>query len=393
MEAILIILILIQVIAIIIAIVLIKITKKYFAWILVATAISLMAIPKFITLISILQESKIVAGETYTEYVALIITIFLTAGLLFMIPIFKSYNKESKNNRNEIFLLNKNLKTQHKELIIAKKKYKEGDQLISAFLSNMSHEIRTPLNGINGFVELIRTQDIEENRRKSFMDIIQRSCARLLIIIDDILDISKIESGQIVLHNDNTSIHQILSEQYAFFTKQKNRKDLKLSYKLGLPEWQSIIYTDKKRIIQVLSHLIDNALKFTEKGNVEFGYELKGEFLEFFVKDSGIGISEENFDKIFHLFRQIEIGLSRAYNGNGLGLSISKALVNNMGGKMWVESKLGKGSVFYFTIPYKPALPTIKRISGVGNQIVTSQKLNDKAILIAEDEVSNYVQN
>jgi len=277
------------------------------------------------------------------------------------------------------------------ELIIAKRKSEEGDKLKSAFLANMSHEIRTPLNGINGFVELLKNPDIKEDSRNTYINIIQSSSTQLLSIIDDIMDISKIESGQIVLHKSNTSINNILSEQYAFFTKQGNSKNLKLSHKLGLQEEQSVIFCDEKKIIQVLSNLINNALKFTVAGNIEFGYQLKGKFLEFFVKDTGIGISKENYDKIFHRFRQVENGRSRIYGGNGLGLSITKALVNKMGGKIWVESKLGGGSIFYFTIPYKPFLTINEKATGIGNQIVTRPNWSDKTILIAEDEDSNYL--
>ena len=276
-----------------------------------------------------------------------------------------------------------------KALLEAKVKAEESDSLKSAFLANMSHEIRTPMNSIIGFSEMLDLPDIENEKKGEFIEIIKSNGYRLLSLINDIIDISKIEAGQIELRTGKTNVNQLLGKLYETFKFSTRQKNIGFRLIEGLKDELSIISTDSTKLGQVLTNLINNSVKFTNKGKIQFGYELKSGMLEFFVKDTGIGISPEHQNKIFERFRQVEITVTKQYEGTGLGLSISKALVEKMGGKIWVESIPGTGSTFYFTIPYKPeiivdtAAPTPK----IGKKV----DLEGKTILIAEDEHSNYL--
>jgi signal transduction histidine kinase len=244
-------------------------------------------------------------------------------------------------------------KQAEKELIKAKEKAEESDQLKSAFLANMSHEVRTPLNSIIGFSELLADPDFEEEHKKEFIHHIVTNGNQLLTIISDIMDISKMESGEIKIRKTQINAQKFLSnvkEQFAFQAAAKN-----LGLQLSLPDMDTptVIFTDADRLSQIFNNLVGNALKFTAKGSVEIGYQPRGNMVEFYVRDTGIGISAQYFDKIFDRFRQLEDAKTRTYGGNGLGLAISKNLVEIMGGEIWIESEPGKGSTFYFTIPLK----------------------------------------
>ena len=244
-------------------------------------------------------------------------------------------------------------KMAEKELIKAKQKAEESDQLKSAFLANMSHEVRTPLNSIIGFSELLADPDFEEEDKKEFIHHIVTNGNHLLTIISDIMDISKMESGEIKIRKIQINAQKFLSnlkEQFAFQAAGKNL-GLKLSLPDMDPDQQTVIFTDADRLSQIFNNLVGNALKFTAKGSIEMGYRPNGKMVEFFVRDTGIGIAEEYLDKIFERFRQVEDAKTRTYGGNGLGLAISKNLVELMGGQIWVESEPEKGSTFYFTIP------------------------------------------
>jgi len=238
------------------------------------------------------------------------------------------------------------------ELIAAKEKAEESDRLKTAFLHNVSHEIRTPMNAIIGFSALLNEPDTPEADRRQFIEIIFQSGSQLLSIINDIVDIANIESGQVKLNikemNLNSSL-RILDEQFSY----KEKADvISINLHTGLPDEKALIITDGTKIIQVLSNLINNATKFTQKGRIDFGYSLKDGNLEFFVKDTGIGIPPEHHDKIFERFFQVDHLISRKFGGTGLGLSICKAYVELLGGKIWLSSNPGKGTDFRFTIPY-----------------------------------------
>jgi signal transduction histidine kinase len=243
------------------------------------------------------------------------------------------------------------LKKAEEELIKAKERAEESDRLKSAFLANMSHEIRTPLNGILGFTELLNASDLTDKEQDDYLEIIRKGGDRLLKIINDIIDISKIESGQMQLSISKTNINDQLQTIYAFFKPEADSKRIKLIYKNGSPVEETIIETDAQKVSAIQTNLIKNAIKFTQSGFVEFGFEKRNSHIEFFVKDTGAGISNEQKEFIFERFRQGNDTLTRNYEGTGLGLSISKAYVEMLGGKIWFESEYGKGTVFHFTIP------------------------------------------
>lgn len=275
------------------------------------------------------------------------------------------------------------------ELIKAKEHAEESDRLKSAFLANMSHEIRTPMNGILGFAQLLRDPDLTGEEQQTFLGIIEKSGVRMLHIITDIVSISKIESGQMETSISETNVNEQIDLVYNFFLTEVEKKGMLLSVKTALPLKEAIIKTDREKIYSILTNLVGNATKFTHTGSIEFGYEKKGKYLEFFVKDTGDGIADEKKEIIFERFRQGSESMTRNYEGAGLGLSISKAYVEMLGGKIWVESELGKGSTFYFTIPYnvetEPGI--IKKES-----VSTGDKdgfIKNLKILTAEDDESS----
>lgn len=241
------------------------------------------------------------------------------------------------------------------ELIAAKEKAEESDRLKTAFLHNVSHEIRTPMNAIIGFSYLLSDPELSKAEHLQYVDIISQSSNQLLSIINDIMDIANVESGQVKLNimelNLNSALF-ILNEQFSY---RDNQSKILIKLTTGLRDDEAIIVTDRTKLIQILTNLIANSLKFTKQGQIDFGYVLKDGFLEFFVRDTGIGISNDHIGKIFDRFYQVDGAVSRQYGGTGLGLSICKAYVELLGGKISVESEPGIGTTFIFTIPYLPA--------------------------------------
>ncbi|MBN1637662.1 MAG: PAS domain S-box protein [Ignavibacteriales bacterium] len=278
----------------------------------------------------------------------------------------------------------------NEQLLIAKVKAEESDRLKTAFLHNVSHEIRTPLNAIVGFSGFLNNPDLSAEKRKNFTDIILQSSDQLLSIIDDIIRIASIESGQEIIQENEININLICNLLKEQFLPQSINKNITFNLKTILPDDEAIIITDSTKIIQILTNLIVNALKFTQQGYITFGYMVKDSHLEFYVEDSGIGIPLNMQDEIFKRFRQVETTDTRNFGGSGLGLSISKAYVEMLGGKMRLTSELNKGSVFYFTIPYKKVnlkkLPDIPNIKGLHFEFK-----KPKTLLIAEDEDSNFM--
>jgi PAS domain S-box-containing protein len=272
------------------------------------------------------------------------------------------------------------------ELIRAKERAEESDKLKSAFLANMSHEIRTPMNGILGFADLLRTPDLTGEQQISYVNIIQKSGDRMLGIINDIIDISRIESGQMKISLVKTNINEQIEGIYSFFLPEVNEKGLNLIVGSALPAKEAIIKTDREKLNAILINLIKNAIKFTQKGSIEVGYERKNGDLEFFVRDTGIGIRNEQKELIFERFRQGNESLSRSFEGAGLGLSISKAYVEMLGGKIRVESEFGKGSSFYFTLPYNTDLTSMVLITNTETDIQLKPQIKNLKILIAEDD-------
>ncbi|WP_321368978.1 PAS domain S-box protein [uncultured Draconibacterium sp.] len=242
------------------------------------------------------------------------------------------------------------------ELIIAKEKAEESDRLKSAFLANMSHEIRTPMNGILGFADLLKKPDLTGKEQKEYIEIIERSGKRMLNIINDIIDISKIEAGLMKFVIDETNINEQIEYTYTFFRPEVEAKGIELSYSTPLPAKEANIKTDSEKVYAILTNLVKNAVKYTEKGSIELGYCVKrgklADELEFYVKDTGIGIPKHRHKAVFERFIQADIEDKMAKQGAGLGLAITKSYVEMLGGKIWVESENGKGSTFYFTLPY-----------------------------------------
>ncbi|MFA6125786.1 MAG: PAS domain S-box protein [Bacteroidales bacterium] len=286
-------------------------------------------------------------------------------------------------------------KQAEQELIQAKVKAEESDRLKSAFLANMSHEIRTPMNGILGFTELMKDHDLKGDEQDKYIRVIETSGARLLNIINDIISISKIESGQMEISRSETNINEQIEFLYAFFKPEAVQKGLALKIRNSLPAKESIINTDREKLYAILTNLVKNALKFTDKGSIEFGYDFveadNYPSLRFFVRDMGMGILPEQMETIFERFTQGTDLLNKKQQGAGLGLSISKGYVEMLGGKIWVESELGVSSTFYFTVPY--ITETGKKVKAESTFLAEELPIvvfNDQTkklkILIAEDD-------
>ena len=282
------------------------------------------------------------------------------------------------------------------DLEIAKERAEESDRLKSAFLANMSHEIRTPMNAIIGFSNLLNDLDLGAEEREELLQHIVHNSNTLLHLIDDIIDIAKIEAGQLTIDKKNCAINTIFQELYETFSEQKQnqlKKDVQLRMSLGVENPTFYIYTDPLRLQQVISNLIDNALKFTEKGYVEFGYTLEDNnenpTVRFYVKDSGIGLSKDQQVQIFSRFTKIENDKKKLYRGAGLGLAICKSIVKLLDGEIFIDSEINIGSTFYFTVPYIKIAEREKLIKETLEKD-DNFKWPGKTILIAEDEESNF---
>jgi signal transduction histidine kinase/ActR/RegA family two-component response regulator len=279
------------------------------------------------------------------------------------------------------------LKQAEKELIVAKERAEESDKLKSAFLANMSHEIRTPLNGILGFTELLKMSDVTPQQQNDYLDIIKKGGDRMLNIINDIIDISRIESGQMKVVLSETNINDQIEFISAFLNPDAQAKGISLIFKNTLSKEDAIVVSDKEKIYAILANLVKNAIKFTRSGYVEYGYIKKENSYEFYVKDTGIGISSDQKDFIFERFRQGSESLTRNYEGTGLGLSISKAYAEMLGGNIWFESEFGKGSVFYFNLPISPDQKIKPAFSPVIKEVAKEDKIKSLVILIVEDNL------
>jgi hypothetical protein len=239
-----------------------------------------------------------------------------------------------------------------KDLTVAKEKAEESDRLKSAFLANMSHEIRTPMNGILGFAELLKDPNLSGDEQLDYIKIIEKSGAHMLNIINDIVDMSKIEAGLMKIDLHYYNINEQIEYIYNFFKPEAEAKGLNLFFKNSLPAKESILKTDREKVYAIFTNLVKNAIKYTNEGSIEFGYTKKLDNLEFYVKDTGIGIPKGREEAIFERFIQADIDVTNVRQGAGLGLAIAKSYIKMLGGKIWVESEERVGSTFYFTIPY-----------------------------------------
>ena len=280
-------------------------------------------------------------------------------------------------------------------LIRAKEKSEESDRLKSAFLANMSHEIRTPMNGILGFTELLKKPQLTVEKQQKYIDMIEKGGLRMLNILNDLIDISKIESGQTQVTISTCNVNDKIEYIYSFFKPEVESKGMQIFYQNSLPAEKAFIETDREKILGILTNLIKNAIKYSDKGTIEFGYTLKPlrkpVKLVFFVKDTGRGIPKDKQKVIFDRFIQANSDDKRVFQGTGLGLAISKAYVEMLGGKIWVESESGKGSCFFFTIPYNNIPKVTTQNLKVIAIAVAEKKIKQLKILIAEDDASSAI--
>jgi signal transduction histidine kinase len=303
-------------------------------------------------------------------------------------------------------LLVKTVESRTTELNSAKEKAEESERLKTSFLENMSHEIRTPMNVIMGFASLLEFHDVNDEDKKKFISHINKNCQLLLRLIDDILDMSKLQAGQMELIKNEFSVNQVLQSIYKMMLKDRDElglEDVKVELVLEPGNKDYILYSDSARFIQVLTNLLSNAFKYTEKGSIRFGYntlyqsdfEDEPYMLQFFVEDTGIGIPPEKSEYIFDWFNKIEDDTSKLYRGAGLGLYISKQLVTMMGGRIWFNSRPKEGSTFCFTMPYFNISDTKKRKTkkeqSRQKDLIQKFDWSNKTILIVEDEQSNII--
>jgi len=276
------------------------------------------------------------------------------------------------------------------DLMDAKTKAQENDRLKTAFLANMSHEIRTPMNGILGFMNLLHDPELTSEVRDEYIKIVQASGNRLLNTINDIIDVSKIESGQVQITSSQTDLDELFKSLHQFFSAEATAQGVLLTIDAMPETGKRSVITDKTKIESVLTNLIKNALKFTSQGSIRMGCRQKGDWLQFFVSDTGTGIPKDKVDKVFERFVQAETGNTRNYEGSGLGLSISQSYISLLGGRIWVESTLGKGSDFYFEIPYQPAIVPDSKQPLLNNGQNKLPLFSSCTVLIAEDDEISF---
>ncbi len=299
------------------------------------------------------------------------------------------------NGSRHLFWLIRNTtetKTKEIELKAAKEKAEQSDKLKKAFLANISHEIRTPMNAIVGFSQLLSTTN-DAQKINTYTNYINKSSLSLLKLIEDIVSISQIESENVKLRINEYNINDILDLMFEDFNRKissEQKKYLKLFLKKERENQKLIIKTDKVRFEQILSNLLNNAIKFTENGFIEFGYNIENKKIIFYVRDTGLGINKDKLGVIFNRFEKIEVSKTKLYGGTGLGLAISKNLVDMLGGEIWVESEVGSGSVFYFSLPTKPFDDKNNAVDFT-NQKNLQYDFNGKTILVAEDAEYNYL--
>ncbi|MBL7966959.1 MAG: response regulator [Prolixibacteraceae bacterium] len=278
----------------------------------------------------------------------------------------------------------KELESKNAELIVAKEKAEASDRLKSSFINNISHEIRTPLNGILGFGQILTDPDLPENEKEEYLEMMSNSSARLINTISNFMDISLISSGNQTVFKKDLKVNQTIKEISNRFKEACDSKNL--AYQIQIPDIsvEPTIYTDNEMFGKILSHLIDNAIKFTKHGQISVGYTFENNKLQFFVKDTGIGIEKNNLDLVFNNFWQENSTTTRGYEGSGLGLPISKGFIDLLGGEIWFISEKEIGSTFFFSLPITNGYTESKKARNA------NQEFGRQTILIAEDDDINF---
>lgn len=304
-----------------------------------------------------------------------------------------SYLQQQLKNQNQILEekvkeRTSELKRKNIELMKAKEIAEVGDKLKSSFINNISHEIRTPLNGILGFIEILTDPDLLPEDKAQFISLLNISSERLINTVTNFLDISLLASGNQKIYKKEIKLRNLLNDVFEKFKNASYEKNQILSIQIPTSENDLKLYADIDLLRKILYQLLDNAVKFTNQGTITFGYKKIGTEVHFFVKDTGIGIFEENQSHIFGYFVQENSASNRGYEGSGLGLPIAKGFVELLGGKIWLDSEIGKGSTFYFSIPIDNQF--------VGNhqeRKIHYPKINEnkRTILIAEDDEINFI--
>lgn len=305
-------------------------------------------------------------------------------------------NKLEIEAQNEDYReLNEELVRTNDKLKEAKEQAEESDRLKSAFLANMSHEIRTPMNGILGFADLLKSPDLTGTEQQEFIHIIEKSGARMLNIINDIVDISKIEAGLMKIEKTNSNVNDQIEYIYTFFKPEVEAKGMKLLFNNTLPASEAIIKTDREKLYAILTNLVKNAIKYSRKGTIELGYNRvkKDEHADllFYVKDTGNGIPKDRQDVIFERFIQADVTDKKAMQGAGLGLAITKSYVEMLGGKIWLESEEGVGSTFFFSLPYLAPAPNKKLNTTLTLEEDSEKPIQNLKTLIAEDDETSQI--
>ncbi len=348
--------------------------------------------------LSDLPDASILINKPYSVYekyrtliwsvIGLIVFLSLViVALSYHIRLRRMSERVLKNRNEELHESRIRLSEVNKHLEIARDKAEESDRLKSAFLANLSHEIRTPMNGIMGFADLLAEKEIDKEKQKEYLNIIRNSSKRLLSLINDLIDISKIDAGQITLNPIDIRLGDLMEGLFLFFQAEADSK--KIGFYLDVDDtlMDKTIKVDATRLEQIMSNLINNALKFTRKGEVRIGCRLSGDDLLLWVSDTGPGIPEEYHQKIFERFRQVDESHLKEEEGSGLGLSISKALVELMDGDIWLESGKEEGTVFYVCLPFDSSNQKIHVARALPPTVKLPPNLQ---VMVAEDDNASF---
>ena len=312
-----------------------------------------------------------------------------------MIIILLRYNKikkqrlkEQKGHLEELNNINKRLESE-------KQKAETANRLKSRFLANISHEVRTPLNAIVGFSKLIAEgNNIEKSDRERYYKLIRINSDVLINLINDIIDLSKIQTNQLKINYSNFNLNKLVSDIYEYGVekiKESKKKDLTLTLEKGIKKENFFIHSDEDRLRQVFINLLNNAIKFSYFGSITFGYQINGEFILFYIKDPGIGIDKEEITHIFESFKKAYNDNASEYEGTGLGLSVSKGIIDNMQGKIWIDSQKNKGTTVYFTLPLFPISEKEKKENrNIRFESNNQHDWTGKNILVVEDSKMAY---